>query len=192
MVSVDKALCGKVDYGLFFGSLGSAMKYHDLSDHDAEAEFVIRSTDVDAASKLLGTAAESEGFVLTRRNGRFVINWGPKNLLHVDIWFLTEEGNCAVVQQSDFYVMQLPGSWLAPNSLGAARCQFRGQAFPCPQNPDRVLKVIKPLLHSEQGAQDASGHGDNGESAGQPQPDCDGVSSCCGLIQRIPSDSNSA
>jgi hypothetical protein len=178
LVSIGSVLCGKVDYGLTFGSLAGAVKERDLSDHDTEAEFMIRSSDAQQAIDLLRAAAEKDGFVVTTRNGRIVINWGPKNLLHVDIWFLYDEGNCAVVQFSDNYVMKFPGAWLAEGTLGATRCWIQGQAFRCPEQPSRLLEVLFPP--SSHGHEDA-----------EYKPNCKGVASCCGLEQRILSESDS-
>jgi hypothetical protein len=174
LVSIHRALCGKVDYGLFFGSLVGSVKENDLPDHDAEAELVIRQSDVDKAGDLLREAASKEGFVTTTRNGRFVINWGTKNLLHVDIWFLYEETHggetCAVVQRSDFFVIKFPANML--QSLGGKECHLQGQPSPCPEQTGRVLEMMRPSWRQDH--------------THPEDPNCAGEPNCCGLIRRMP------
>jgi hypothetical protein len=169
LVSIHRALCGQVDYGLFYGSLVGSMKENDLPNHDAEAELVIRSSDVQKAGDLLREAASKEGFVTTTRNGRFVINWGSTNLLHVDIWFLYEEESCAVVQRSDFFLMKFPSDML--KSLGGKECHLQGQPFPCPEQSGRVLDMMFPSWRHDH--------------ATAEEPNCEGEP-CCGLIKRMP------
>lgn len=173
LLSIDQAFCGKVEYGLFYGSLAGSMKLQDLPDHDAEAELVIRQSDADKAAALLREAAAKDGFVSTQRRGRFVINWGPKNLLHVDIWFLWQEAECAVVQRSDLFVMKFPADLL--QKLGDGRCAVQDQGLPCPEASEQILDGSMPSWRSD--------HSDPHE-----EPHCDAKSSCCGLEKRLPDD----